>query len=225
MLSFTEAISEIEKREAPLTEAQIEKLQEIARDIFKSLTLGDVHQTTALGNEKDKKRKPLKDRLLSTITETRGSLQNPAPVSLRDDGDDGTLAKKSDEAWSIPLQILKAEPDQQLIFGWASIVEKDGQLIIDKQDDVIMPEDLEKAAYDFVLYSRDQGDMHEQKGVGRLIESMVFTKQKQDLLGIDLGLQGWFVGFRVDSPAVWKAIKSGERPELSIGGSGQRFDI
>ena len=80
--------------------------------------------------------------------------------------------------------------------------------IIDKQDDVIMPEDLEKAAYDFVLYSRDQGDMHEQKGVGRLIESMVFTKQKQDLLGIDLGLQGWFVGFRVDSPAVWKALRA-----------------
>ena len=62
---------------------------------------------------------------------------------------------KRDEAatWSVPLDVQKMVPDQQLIFGWASVVEKNGVLIIDKQGDIITPETLEDAAYDFVLHS------------------------------------------------------------------------
>lgn len=127
--------------------------------------------------------------------------------------------------WSIPFKIAKADADQQLIFGWASVVEKNGQLIIDKQGDAITPEDLEKAAYDFALNARAHGHMHEQTGTGRMVESMIFTKQKQDILGIDLGKVGWWVGFKVDHPETWAAHKRGELPEFSIGGTGRRTDI
>ena len=64
--------------------------------------------------------------------------------------------------------------------------------------------------------------MHERMGVGRCVESMMFTKQKQDSLGIDLGLIGWWVGFKVDDVGVWKRIKAGELPEFSIGGKASR---
>lgn len=130
-----------------------------------------------------------------------------------------------DQAWSIPLKILKAEPDKQMIFGWASVVEKNGVLVIDKQGDIITPDDLEEAAYDFVLYSRTGGDMHMRKGVSRLIESMIFTKQKQELMGIDLGLVGWWTGWKVDDAKLWDAHKRGERPEFSIGGRGVRVPV
>lgn len=126
--------------------------------------------------------------------------------------------KSAGAVWSIPLEIAKADPDRQMIFGWASVVTKNGKPIIDKQGDQIPVDELEKAAYDYVLESRDQGDMHRRTGVGKLIESMVFTAEKQAALGIDLGQVGWFVGFKVTDADLWAAHKRGERPEFSIGG-------
>jgi hypothetical protein len=123
------------------------------------------------------------------------------------------------KAWSTTLQVTKADPDQQLIFGWASVVTKGGQPVIDHQSDIIPVEELERAAYDYVLYARDHSDMHREMGCGRLVESLVFTTEKQAALGIDLGFEGWFVGFRIDDPGLWAAHKRGERPELSIGGT------
>jgi len=129
-----------------------------------------------------------------------------------------TMKRGDETSWSLPLDIRKMVPDQQLIFGWASVVEKGGVAVIDSQDDVIPVAELENAAYEFVLHSRQQGDMHATVGVGRLVESMVFTKEKQDVLGIDLGMVAWWTGFRVDCPDVWAAHKRGDRPEFSIGG-------
>lgn len=135
----------------------------------------------------------------------------------------GTGKKKPKEAcekadWTTTLNITKMDSDRQQVFGWASVVEKGGNPIVDKQGDVIPVEELEKAAYDFVLNYREQDDMHAGGPTGRCIESMVFTMEKQEALGIDLGQVGWWVGFQVDDPALWKAHKEGKRPEFSIGG-------
>lgn len=139
----------------------------------------------------------------------------------------GTREKvvKDETEWRVPLDVVKADSDKMWVFGWASIVEADGRLIEDKQGDIIPPEEIEKAAYEFVLYSRSQGDMHERKGVGRLIESMVFTLEKQEVLGVRLGLQGWWLGFKVDDEKLWSEIKSGAKPEFSIGGKGIRTPV
>src|SRR5258706_2727338 len=125
----------------------------------------------------------------------------------------------------IEFDVRKTDEDQQLVFGWASICSIDGVDVVDKQDDIIPEDELEKAAYDFALYCRQQGDMHERMGVGRLVESMMFTKQKQDAIGIDLGLTGWWVGFKVDDPGVWARIKDGSLPEFSVGGKARRETI
>ena len=132
---------------------------------------------------------------------------------------------KGGSSWAIPFKIAKSDADQGQIFGWASVVEKDGKLIIDKQGDAILPEDLEKAAYDFVLNARDHGEMHSLIGTGKCIESMMFTKEKQKALGIDLKKVGWWVGFQVNDPETRAAIKRGELPEFSIGGSGRRVEM
>jgi hypothetical protein len=127
--------------------------------------------------------------------------------------------------WEIPFNFAKADPEQRLIFGWAVTATKDGRLVIDKQDDMIAVPELEKAAYDFVLYSRDHGTLHLRKGTGRLVESMVFTKEKQVILGIDLGKESWWTGFRVDDPEVWERHKRGELPEFSIGGAAHPVEV
>lgn len=201
-----------EKTAMSATPAEIlDYLNENAPDIAKlyaaekNLTLGDVHATTALGNEDEKKK-------LSVLEAARAAIgKGEQPLQFQAD-----------------LKISKLDAEQQMVFGWASICQVDGKTIVDKQDDVIEPEEIEKAAYEFVLYSRQQGDMHMRKGVGRIVESVVFTAQKAEAglvaLEPDTGKQifGWWVGFKVDDPKLWEAHKRGERPEFSIGGKAKR---
>ena len=129
------------------------------------------------------------------------------------------------KVWKTEFRFAKADTDRRLVFGWASVVTKDGQAVIDKQDDIIPVPELEQAVYEFVLNSRDGGDMHVERGMSRLVESMVFDKQKQDLLKIDLGFEGWWTGWYVDSDDLWKAYKDGRRPEFSIGGAAVPVEV
>lgn len=124
------------------------------------------------------------------------------------------------DPWSIPFQVKKTDADRQLLFGWASIVTKNGVPIIDKQGDIIPVSVLEDAVYDFNLTAkRSHNDMHVLDDTGTLVESMMFTKAKQDALNIDLGHEGWWTGWKVTDSNVWSAYKSGSRPEFSIGGN------
>lgn len=195
---------------------------DLAALMAKDMTASDAHQTTALGNQRKSKKVSFADALKD----------GKKPKVVPDDGPAANdTTTKRDADWSLPFEIMKAVPDQQLVFGWASISTKDGKIVVDKQDDMILPEDLEKAAYDFVLYCRSQGDMHkagendQPVQVGRLVESMMFTKEKQDILKIDLGLEGWWVGFKVDDAKLWEMHKRGERAEFSIGGRGKRVPV
>jgi len=130
--------------------------------------------------------------------------------------------------WSTDFEITKID-DEHLVFGWLSVaINKSGEVIEDSQGDIIDPEELEKAAYDFVLVSREAGDMHKRvEGIGHIVESMVFTLEKQEALGIppETVPVGWWVGFKIFDEDVWKRIKSGELSAFSIGGRGQREEI
>ena len=186
---------------------------EIAAILEKDMTAADVHQTTALGNGKAK-------NFQAMLAEAK---TKKAPVAKD---------AQADVEWSGTFKMAKADADKQLVFGWASITHRDGELVVDKQDDVITSEDLEAGAYDFVLYCREQGDMHVRKGCGKLIESTVFTAEKMEKCGlfafdVVTGEQvyGWWCGFYTDDAGVWKRIKDGELPEFSIGGSGKRVPI
>ncbi|MCL2215408.1 MAG: XkdF-like putative serine protease domain-containing protein [Defluviitaleaceae bacterium] len=124
--------------------------------------------------------------------------------------------------------ILKSEDDQRLVFGWASVAARvDGEVIEDHQRDIIETEVLEKAAYEYTLDFGTAGEMHQRGGVGRLVESVVFTKEKAAAMGIPVGIipEGWWVGYRIDDDEVWKKIKTGEYSMFSIEGSAQRVEV
>lgn len=191
-------------------------------ECIKDAGVKSVHSVTAIGNAtRDRKRRASN----ATMAEATQAVSTKDPDSYSLDEEDPPDIVHGSKPWSIPLDIKKAEPDKQLIFGWASVVEKDGMAIVDKQGDVIAIDDLENAAYVYVMESRTHGDMHDVKYSAKMVESMVFTKEKQRALGIDLGQVGWWVGFKVDDPELWAAHKRGDRPEFSIGGAAVPVDL
>ncbi len=140
------------------------------------------------------------------------------------------MSRVAEVNWRRDLAIRKTDNEQRLVFGFLSVaVDEHGNPIIDSQDDVIDPAELEKAAYEFVLTSRKAGDVHERvEGIGRLVESMVFTPEKVAKLGIPDGILpkcGWWVGFKIDDDQVWEKVKSGEYQGFSIGGQAIREEI
>ena len=116
------------------------------------------------------------------------------------------------------------------MFGWASIaVTVDGTQLEDRQHDVIDPEDLEEAAYEYVLHFRDAGEEHAEslRKKGRLVESCVLTREKQAAMGIPEGAvpEGWWIGFRIDDDAAWEKVKDGTYRMFSIEGTAERTPV
>lgn len=130
------------------------------------------------------------------------------------------------EHFNIP--ITKLDEDRRIAFGWATVVERaDGDKIVDHEGDVIDGPSLEKAVYEYVLISRNADEMHTKfDGVGRLVESMVFTREKLEKLGVPAGTLplGWWVGFKIDDEAVWAKVKDGTYRMFSIFGAGRRVE-
>lgn len=123
------------------------------------------------------------------------------------------------------IGIAKTAEDRRLVFGLASVSEFGGETVVDHENDAIPIPVLEKAAYNFVLYARRAGELHERTtGIGRLIESVVATEDKPQVqIWIDgKRVYGWWVGFKIDDADVWAKIKSGEYSAFSIGGKAVR---
>lgn len=139
--------------------------------------------------------------------------------------DDPPVQGNGSRRLTIKTRIVKMDEDEHLVFGWMSVLTEKGEPVVDGQGDVIPVDVYEKAAYRFVLESREGGEMHERGGVSRLVESMMFTKAKQEALGIDLGMEGHFAGWHVDDEEVWKAVKKGDYPAFSIEGVANRVEV
>lgn len=131
----------------------------------------------------------------------------------------------SSDNFSVRADIVKANNEQQIVYGWASIVEKDGEPVVDTEGDVIDIADLEEAALAYVMKSRVASINHTGDQVGSLVESIVFTKEKQQSLGVNLGKVGWWVGYKISDAEIWERVKSGELRSFSIGGSAVRTEI
>lgn len=125
------------------------------------------------------------------------------------------------------FEIKKQDADKQFIFGWANVaINKEGEQLVDWHGDMIDPEELENAAYEHVLEFRETGERHDPalRSKGRLIESIMFTKEKMEAMGIPEGTlpQAWWVGYKIDDPETWDKIKKGEYRMFSIDGTGKR---
>jgi hypothetical protein len=169
------------------------------------------------------------------IVLSNGTQQTEFPLTGTVDG----LSK-----FEIEGAIVKADEDKKQVFGWASIISINGKTLTDTQGDRILADTLEAASYDYVLDARKGGEMHktnktakgesEVRQVAKMIESCVFTKDKQKAMQdsltdqgihatVDLGCIAWWIGFQITDPDVWKDVKSGKLRAFSIGGKGKRL--
>lgn len=138
--------------------------------------------------------------------------------------------KNNNQSNSPPFMLCKAVDDKRLVFGWASVsININGEQLEDRQEDVIAPEMLEEAAYEYVLNFRDAGEEHipTLRKKARLVESCVFTKEKQKALSIPENTipEGWWIGFYVDDDSAWEKIKNGTYKMFSIEGTATRVPI
>lgn len=129
-----------------------------------------------------------------------------------------------------PFTIAKISEELQTVWGWASIVvDGAGHPIVDSQGDIIPVAELQKAAHNYMLHSRDGGVMHEETGVATLVESLVTTPETVAALFPNIDKSqvpvGWAVAFKVTDHAVWKRVKSGELSCFSIHGTGDRIPV
>ena len=128
----------------------------------------------------------------------------------------------------VQVPITKIYTDRQLVFGWASIIENaDGTVVTDFDNDIIDQLELENAVY---MYVRDSGiatEGHEYYYAGRLVESIVFTKEKMECMGIPAGTLpiGWWIGIYVYDKMLWNDIKNGKYKMFSIGARATREEV
>lgn len=127
--------------------------------------------------------------------------------------------------------IQKMDTDQRQVFGFCTVTHVDGEPVVDRQGDYVPLEEIEKAAYTYVVESRKGGDMHARDGeqplhTSDMIESVIITPEKLEQWGLDRDAMpyGWWVGFKVNDEDQWQKVKTGERQAFSIHGSGKRVE-
>lgn len=128
-------------------------------------------------------------------------------------------------------EFSKVDGEKRQVFGYASIVEIDGEPVIDRQGDYISADEIEKAAYQYVQNSRKGGHQHKRDGDGpfhasNMIESFVITPEKIEKMGLPSDTPvGWWVGYKVEDEETWAKVKKGEVTGFSIHGKGKRQEI
>lgn len=125
--------------------------------------------------------------------------------------------------WKARVPISKIDSEQCRVYGVAmTSTDVNGILVVDHQNDVITPSDLEEAAYEYVRESRVGGVMHEPGATSDLIASVVLTPEVRKAMGVATGPTTWFVGYQINDPDAWARVKSGELTEFSIEGEATR---
>lgn len=116
------------------------------------------------------------------------------------------------------VKIEKIDEDQRIAYGWASVIEKDGEPLVDSHGHTIDETELVRAAHVFVSDARTGKVMHHGTKIAEVVDSIVMTRDVQKAMGVDLGVVGWFIGMQINDADIWKRVKDGELRSFSIGG-------
>ncbi len=121
--------------------------------------------------------------------------------------------------------ISKTDEARRIIYGWAYVThDKDGEVVVDKSGDFVdVIDEIDKAAVQFMLDSRSTDAHHTNVKSGTVVESMVFTPEKIEKMGLPPGVlpSGWWIGTKVDEQT-WDAYKQGRLTAFSVHGKGLR---
>lgn len=133
----------------------------------------------------------------------------------------GAVMEKSNNI-SSSVNIIKADDEQRIVWGWVSVATEAGLPVYDVHGDHIPMEELTKASVDFMRNYRVGKTEHFGKQTSEVIALLPLSKSLADALGITTDREGLIAGFKVLDDATWSGVKSGDLPAFSIGGRGER---
>ena len=119
---------------------------------------------------------------------------------------------------SIEGQILKQDSEERLVYGWAYVSTDKGKISLDHSGEFVRPDQIAKAATNFMLSMRTAKRMHSGGKIGEVVHSMPLTDEISKALGIQSDREGWIVAIKVYDDQVWQDVKSGKLAAFSIGG-------
>lgn len=122
-------------------------------------------------------------------------------------------------------KVTKMDDDQRIVYGYASVISKDGVPIVDRQGDIITAEELEKAASQFMLGERNGLTMHKGEPTTTIIHSFPMTNETKKAYEIESPYEAWLIAVKVHDDATWAKVKEGELKDFSIGGAATRRDV
>ena len=104
--------------------------------------------------------------------------------------------------------------------------DKSQQCQLDTQQDFIRPDELRKAAWNFMAKSymkkgHTVGNQHKGEAEATVVESYITPVDME--VGGELWKAGsWVVSVKIDDDAIWQKVESGELNAFSLGGKGVR---
>jgi len=122
----------------------------------------------------------------------------------------------SSEQVFVTSEIFKANEEKRLVTG---VVMEPGEF--DAHGDITMAEEIENAAYVYMLNSQVVGDQHSEPAPAKIVESYIAPADFQ--IGSDEVKAGsWVMTVKVEDDEMWEAVKSGDYTGFSIGGFAQK---
>lgn len=131
-----------------------------------------------------------------------------------------------DGRWCARIAVAKSDDAQMRIFGVAmTATDETGTELVDHQNQIVSPEEMAEAAFDWAASGGKSGVYHKPSepgfvdSAGHMIASAPLTAELRTAWGLPPGPATWIVGIQITDPAVWRRYQSGELKELSIRGS------
>lgn len=107
------------------------------------------------------------------------------------------------------VDAFKANEEEKLAYGWASVSTINGEFVEDLQGDTITTKAQREWLHSLIKGQRAGKMEHEGEPVGEIVEGIVLDKAMQDALGIDLGMEGCLVGTHYTCEKTWDMVKTG----------------
>lgn len=117
------------------------------------------------------------------------------------------------------VEFCKLDDDRRLVYGFVLVPD-----VMDLQGDICSKEDIEAAAHDYLVNARLIKAQHRSATDADVVESYIAP--------IDMNIDGtlvpkgsWMMVTKINSTAMWQAVKKGDIRGYSIGGIGTREEM
>lgn len=206
-------------------------------ELTKSVSVGDkVSWNSSGGTARGVVRQVVREGKVPNIpVDITGTKEEPAArIELLDEegkprgefvGHKLSTLRKSDTNFESYGQVTKMDTEQRIVYGYASVISKDGVPIVDRQGDIITAQELEKAASQFMLGTRTGLTMHKGEPTTTIIHSFPMTEETKKAYQIESPYEAWLIAVKVHDDETWDKVKNGELKDFSIGGKAQRKDV